>query len=550
MIGVAAPADQIDRVGEFFELFKTPWEPLVPGKRYPIVLIADGHTEPGEAALAGEAAVALVYGAGEHPIDRRIEVTSQRSPGPVSVRWGDSTLPVYGAVATFQGDIKGGVLSADGNAVDYRATVGRVTVLRVGYDLFDEVAVLLSRGQPQRYASTPTLEIHIALIREWLEETRVEYLEIPPCPDRARFVCCLTHDIDFFGIRRHRADRTLAGFALRGTLGTALDLVRGHRPLDEAIRNWLAVLSLPAVFFGLKRDPWDPLSDYATADRDHSSTFFLVPFRHQAGVTPEGTVESHRSVAYGIRDITADVQALATARFECGVHGIESWRAAAAGRAEMRELTAVTDQQRTGVRIHWLYFAEDSPRVLEDAGFDYDSTWGYNDEIGFRAGTLQPFRFPGTVHLLELPLAIMDSAMFYRSRMGLTREQARVRCSAIVEGARHFGGALVVNWHDRSLAPERQWGRCYRTLLSDIEASGGWFAKAGEAVDWFRWRRSIRFSGDPSANEVVVEAPAVPHPLPAARLVVHGRAATAERAYAGGLCRLTLSGRPDVLLPA
>jgi hypothetical protein len=544
MIGVAVPADRIDLVREFFELFKTPWEPLVPGKRYPVVLIADGHTEPTDAVLA------LVYGAGEHAIDRRVEVSSQRLTGPVSVRWGDSTLPIYGVVATFQGDIDAGVLSANGGAVDYRATVGGVAVRRLGYDLFDEIAALLSRGQPRRHASTPTLEMHIALIREWLREARVEYVEIPPYPEGARFVCCLTHDIDFFGIRRHKADRTIAGFALRGALETALDLLCGRRPLNEAIRNWLAVASLPAVLLGMKRDPWNPFSDYATADRPHSSTFFLVPFRKQPGTAPDGSVESHRGVAYGVRDIAADVQALDRARFECGVHGIESWRAVAAGRAEMRELRMVTDQEKTGVRIHWLYFAESSPRLLEDAGFDYDSTWGYNDAIGFRAGTLQPFRFPGTNHLLELPLAIMDSAMFYRSRMSLTRDQARVRCAAIVERARHFGGALVINWHDRSLAPERQWGVCYANLLRDIEASGGWFAKAGEAVDWFRWRRSIRFSGDPAASEVVVDAPAVPHPFPAARLVVNGRDAIAESAYAGGRCRLTLRGRTGVLLSA
>ena len=30
MIGVAASADRIEVVNEFFELFKTPWEPFVP----------------------------------------------------------------------------------------------------------------------------------------------------------------------------------------------------------------------------------------------------------------------------------------------------------------------------------------------------------------------------------------------------------------------------------------------------------------------------------------------------------------------------------------
>ena len=131
-------------------------------------------------------------------------------------------------------------------------------------------------------------------------------------------------------------------------------------------------------------------------------------------------------------------------------------------------------------------------------GFDYDSTWGYNDAVGYRAGTSQVFRLPAAESLLELPLSIMDSALFYPDRMNLTGRTALARVPAIVDNARRFGGTLVINWHDRSLAPERLWDRVYqhaaRSKSDAASASGS--PPRSEAVDWFRWRRSIRFTRD------------------------------------------------------
>ena len=43
-----------------------------------------------------------------------------------------------------------------------------------------------------------------------------------------------------------------------------------------------------------------------------------------------------------------------------------------------------------------LFLLPESPRQLEAAGFDYDSTWGYNNAVGYRPGTSQVFRLPET----------------------------------------------------------------------------------------------------------------------------------------------------------
>src|SRR5207244_1172385 len=109
----------------------------------------------------------------------------------------------------------------------------------------------------------------------------------------------------------------------------------------------------------------------------------------------------------------------------------------------------------------WLCFDSSSPRVVDEAGFRYDSSFGYNETIGYRAGTGQVFRPLGTRTLLELPLHIQDTALFYEGNAGLNESQAWMLCEPLVRNAAANGGVLTLLWHTRSLAPERQWGDFY-----------------------------------------------------------------------------------------
>ena len=116
--------------------------------------------------------------------------------------------------------------------------------------------------------------------------------------------------------------------------------------------------------------------------------------------------------------------------------------------------------------MHWLYFSDETPKHLEEAGVYYDSTLGYNETVGYRSGTTQVFRLPGTSTVFELPLHVQDTAMFYPGRMGMSESEAM----ATVRGAdwrlsKTHGGVFTINWHDRSLAPERNWDAAYLALL-------------------------------------------------------------------------------------
>src|SRR5262249_8683830 len=155
---------------------------------------------------------------------------------------------------------------------------------------------------------------------------------------------------------------------------------------------------------------------------------------------------------------------------ELGVHGIDSWHSVDKGRAELARLADVVGESAIGVRMHWLLQDGNTPSVLEDTGYAYDSTSGYNDAIGYPSGTNQVFRPLGARTLLELPLHIQDGALFYRQRLDLSEAEAKIRCSELIDHAEQNGGALTVLWHDRSHAAERFWGEFYMDLIQMLKS--------------------------------------------------------------------------------
>jgi hypothetical protein len=523
MIGVVASAADSRVVEEFFELFKTPWEPAVPNRHYQVLLATEAWRPN-----TFDAEIVLLYASAETDTDRDCAVGVTPLHGGSDVEVGGTRFPLYTGAAAFAGQATAPpILAVDGRAVAYQHRTPAGMVWRIGYDLFREVEFLLTEGQPPSQAPSPTLEMHIALLRRLLIASGVTFAEIPPCPDGSDFICCLTHDIDFFGIRRHKFDRTLAGFVARASVKTTADVIRGRLPVASAARNWTALLSLPLVFLNVIADFWHPFADYARVEAGPRSTFFLVPFKGRPGIAPDGTIAAARAVSYQIADVRDEARSAAAAGSELAVHGIDAWRDSTAGRAELRELTSVTGRETAGVRMHWLYLNRESPRHFEAAGFEYDSSWGYNEAVGYRAGTSQVFRLLESDDLMELPLSIMDSALFYPTRMGLSEQDAMQRCRAIIFHARQLGGTVVINWHDRSLAPERLWGDFYRQLLQEIESGDRvWFTTAGQAVRWFRWRRSFRFTAEPNSGRVTVHATSPALACPPARLRIHRPAVT------------------------
>ena len=366
------------------------------------------------------------------------------------------------------------------------------TFYRIGFDLFREVEHLLRSGQPPQHAPMPTLDIHIQLLRDCILSAGIPLVEIPPFPPGYRFIACLTHDVDFVGIRRHKFDLTMFGFIYRALFGSLASVLTGSLSWKKALANWAAVASLPGIYLGIQKDVMIQFDRYAEIERVLPSTFFLIPYKNRPGIDLEGRSTKGRAVKYEIGDIAPEVQKLLARGCEIGLHGIDAWSSIERGANERMQVCRMISRPDMGVRMHWLFFSENSPDVLEQAGFCYDSTAGYNDAVGYRSGTSQAFRLPGTA-LYELPLHIMDTALLSSGRMALSEAAAFERIKEICSHASENGGALTVNWHHRSVGPERFWDDLYINVLGELEKSGAWFATARDAVSWFDKRRSAVF---------------------------------------------------------
>ena len=493
MIGVVAKREDEAVVAEFFELFKTPWELYRQERVYDVALIL------GDAPFAqARANLTIVYSDQRGAwLSERPDLALEEQQGGV-FRYGTFTLPIYGRVVTVaDGGPDNVVMDAMGRTLVYRwSTEENQPEIRAGYNLCDEIRILLTRGQPVEYAECPTLELHIALLRELIVESGIELVEIPPVPEGYRFIACLTHDVDHPSVARHRRDRTAAGFLLRATVGTFAQLLQGRTRLRDALRNWWSATKLPSVYLGWAEDFWSGFGRrYAAAESGFPSTFFVIPFGGRPGTKLDGAAPRSRAAGYGVSDIASEVHEIAKAGNEIGLHGIDAWTDRDAGKEERNEIGSVTGEAPAGVRMHWLYFGDESPCMLEDAGFAFDSTIGYRETCGFKTGTTQVYKPLNAKRLLELPLHAMDTALFYPVYLNLTQEQGALRVNKLVESAARFGGCFTVNWHDRSLAPERNWNESYQDLLAELKRQGAWFATAGAAVEWFRMRREATFEG-------------------------------------------------------
>jgi hypothetical protein len=490
MIGVLCADNEIRAVQEFFQLFKTPWEFYEPGQEYEVVLSTL------EENPAVEARLVIIFSSKCAKFDEQNSLIMEEVHLHRVIHDDFADCPIYGDLSTIRG-VGIPILFTKSTRLPVAILVSESLprTIRVGFDLFCEVDFLLADGQPVVNASIPALDLHISYFRNWILMCGIPLVEIPPIPYGYRFFSCLTHDIDFVGIRKHKFDSTFWGFVYRALLGSLFSFFTGRLGFKNLASNWLAVLKLPLVFAGMADDFWEHFDKYASADQGFCSTFFLIPFKNQAGISHlSNDGLKRRGAPYEIREVKGRVRSLIAQGYEIGVHGIDAWCSLEGGNRELQQVLSTTGEDHAGIRMHWLYYDKNTAALLERAGFRYDASLGYNDAVGFRNGTLQVFKPLNVNDLLELPLAVQDTALFYPRRLNLTVRDASKLCKMLLGLAERYGGVLTLSWHDRSLEPERLWGDFYVDLLGELRARHAWVGSAYQITEWFRRRRSVIFN--------------------------------------------------------
>lgn len=487
MIGVIANEGDNAAVEEFFQLFKTPWEPYRRGQEYDVVIAAVEDIPEVDARLL------MVFASRMTSIDARHGIVLGGTTCNAEVRHRERAVPIYGDTRVFSAPAGAAVITSDQGCAGVMLQLADRRILRLGYDLFHEIRQLLISGQPLERAAVPAIDDHIGMVREWIIDAGAPLIEVLPTPAERQFTVCLTHDIDFVGIRHHRFDHTMWGFLYRATVGALQRFLGGRMSLARFLQSLRAAAALPLVHLGVAKDFWLPFEWYLKVEKGLPATYYLIPYKGRAGDKVRSKNAHMRACSYELQELEQWIVRLTHAGNEVGVHGIDSWHDANRGRAELERIRNMTSDAEIGIRMHWLQQGEDTYRILEEAGYSYDSTSGYNEAPGYRNGTSQVFRPIGCHTLLELPLHVQDGALFLRDRLNLSESMAQGLVDNFIAHARRDGGVLTILWHDRSHAAERFWGDFYVQLLQKLKAMNVWFASARQVVGWFRRRRGVRF---------------------------------------------------------
>jgi hypothetical protein len=318
---------------------------------------------------------------------------------------------------------------------------------------------------------------------------------VPRWPNRATWAAVLTHDVDdvqLFSLpaawRLLKQARTPRSYAFRGGL--------------TAVGRSLANLGRP--------DPYASFDRWVAAEAQHGfrSTFFFHPFHPSQRHEFDPLYGPRDPVPFGGRRGTVVdlMRGLREQGWEVGLHGSYLSHRDAAELARQRDqIASASGAPVPGIRQHFLRFAiDDTWRAQEQAGFEYDATCGYNEAVGFRAGLAVPWRpwdagREQTRRLLELPLAVMDGALFRSLHLPLPQAITTVRDH--LDEVRAVGGLSVLLWHPNA-ADERRfpgWWPAYTAALEHIAAGGAWVATCEEIARWWR-EREAKLTGNATAT--------------------------------------------------
>jgi len=169
-----------------------------------------------------------------------------------------------------------------------------------------------------------------------------------------------------------------------------------------------------------------------------------------------------------VRDVILQLQ---REGFEIGIHpGYETFHSQALLDAEVRVLRSVAGSGPMGGRQHYLRWDPSTWVAWERAGLSYDSTLGYAESMGFRAGTCLPYHPWSSIDdrelaLLEIPLIVMDRTPV--EYMGLSNAATLQRVDALIARCRAVGGVFTLLWHNNSLV-EPPYTTLYPQLLDRL----------------------------------------------------------------------------------
>jgi peptidoglycan/xylan/chitin deacetylase (PgdA/CDA1 family) len=281
-------------------------------------------------------------------------------------------------------------------------------------------------------------------------------------PEGRRFAVCLTHDIDCVNISKD----------------CILDVLRNIGNQPGARTNF--ALRLPLYLLHQKSNPIWCFEKIMDLEREYGakSTFFFLAAEKDLG----------RATNYRIEDLKDELQQILAAGWNVGLHaGYHSYDQQEELAKEKLRLENVLGRKVAGCRNHYLRFkVPDTWELLSQAGFKYDTTFGYADFAGFRNGMCHPFKpfnlkTEKVISIWEIPLAIMDGTLF--EYMSLDVAGAWQITRRLIDTVEKLGGVITILWHNTSMLGENI--KYYRKILDYCQEKNAWMTSCDDLYEWY-----------------------------------------------------------------
>jgi hypothetical protein len=241
---------------------------------------------------------------------------------------------------------------------------------------------------------------------------------------------------------------------------------------------------IPKALYHMKRpkdkEPYWNIYDIAALEESYGlkSTFFMLDETIRFNPLKPKTFV----LAYGRYDpfepkIQEAIRYLDSKGWEIGVHGsyLSYNNKALLGREKQR-LESIVGHPIVGTRQHHLNLDENTWKIQEELGFIYDSTWGFNNDIGIKEGRIMPF-YPNNTKFVVFPLTVMDVCF-------MKIENRWDKFHKVLDEIEEKNAIMVVNYHHR-VYDEREYPGYKSSYIRIIETALKRNAKIGPMIDFY-----------------------------------------------------------------
>jgi peptidoglycan/xylan/chitin deacetylase (PgdA/CDA1 family) len=348
------------------------------------------------------------------------------------------------------------------------------------YDVHDRLRFQKSFQARMNIAHIPIVNLYVLFLKS-LFEKKFSLSGIPLWPEKKRCAIGLSHDVD-------TPDR----YAILRNI---------HFPRKKKLKEIISYYALvarkyPRYLICNNHDDFGLFDEIMEEERKYhyKSTFFFASM--------------NRFGDWGSIDVLYDINRpyfkkifkdIIDNGFEIGLHASYNAHKKIGCLIQEKETLSETAKIEVGgLRHHYWHLGKDKEKVLkmhEDAGFAYDSSIAFNEELGFRRNVAFPY-YPWDsknmqkINCLQLPVFCMDGHLFYRP---MEIDDAVDRVLKYVETIKHYNGLGIIDWHVRTSYPKnkefRKWGEAYINIIKKLSKEKDiWVTNLGEIISWWKQR--------------------------------------------------------------